>query len=60
VMTEGGPNRASDVVSHLMYQTAFQYAQFGYATAMGVSLVFLTLALSVFTFRATQHERIEY
>jgi N-acetylglucosamine transport system permease protein len=60
VMTEGGPNRASDVVSHLMYQTAFQYSQFGYATAMGVSLVFLTLLLSVFTFRATQRERVEY
>jgi N-acetylglucosamine transport system permease protein len=60
VMTEGGPNRASDVVSHLMYQTAFQYSQFGYATAMGVSLVFLTLLLSVFTFRATQREGIEY
>jgi N-acetylglucosamine transport system permease protein len=60
VMTEGGPNRASDVLSHLMYQTAFKYSQFGYATAMGVSLVFLTLLLSVFTFRATQRERIEY
>jgi N-acetylglucosamine transport system permease protein len=60
VMTEGGPNRASDVVAHLMYQTAFQYSQFGYATAMGVSLVFLTLLLSAFTFRATQRERIEY
>jgi N-acetylglucosamine transport system permease protein len=60
IMTEGGPNRASDVVAHLMYQTAFQYSQFGYATAMGVTLVFLTLTLSVLTFRVTQREQVEY
>ena len=60
VMTEGGPDRSSDVVAHYLYTTAFQYGQFGYATAMGVSLLLLTLALSVVTLRVTQRERIEY
>jgi N-acetylglucosamine transport system permease protein len=60
VMTEGGPDRASDVVAHYLYTTAFQYGQFGYATAMGVSLLLLTLALSVVTLRVTRRERIEY
>jgi N-acetylglucosamine transport system permease protein len=60
VMTEGGPNRASDVVAHYLYTTAFQYGQFGYATAMGVTLLLLTLGLSIVTLRVTQRERIEY
>jgi N-acetylglucosamine transport system permease protein len=60
VMTEGGPNRASDVVARYMYSTAFQYAQFGYATAMGVSLLFFTLVLSVLTLRLTQREAIQF
>ena len=59
VMTEGGPNRASDVAAYYLYTTAFRYAQFGYATAMGVTLLFLTLALSIVTLRITQRERIE-
>ena len=60
VMTEGGPNRASDVVARYMYASAFQYAQFGYATAIGVSLLFMTLALSLLTLRLTRRERIEF
>jgi N-acetylglucosamine transport system permease protein len=60
VMTEGGPNRASDVVAYYLYTTAFRYGQFGYATAMGVALLLLTLGLSVVTLRVTQRERIEF
>lgn len=60
VMTEGGPNHASDMVARYMYVTAFSYGQFGYATAMGVVLLFLTLALSLFIFRATRRERLEF
>ncbi len=60
VMTEGGPNRATDVVARYMYSTAFSYAQFGYATAIGVSLLFMTLTLSALTFALTRRERIEF
>jgi N-acetylglucosamine transport system permease protein len=60
VMTEGGPNKATDVVARFMYATAFQYAQFGYATAIGVALLFMTLTLSVLTLTLTRRERIEF
>ena len=60
VMTEGGPNKATDVVARYMYATAFQYAQFGYATAIGVALLFMTLTLSVLTLTLTRRERIEF
>lgn len=60
VMTEGGPNRSSEVVARYMYTTAFQYGQFGYATAIGVALLFMTLALSVLTLGITRRERLEF
>jgi N-acetylglucosamine transport system permease protein len=60
VMTIGGPNRASDVVARYMYETAFSYAQFGYATAIGVSLLLMTLTLSLLTFAVTRREQVEF
>lgn len=60
VMTEGRPNRASDVVARYMYEVAFRNSQFGYASAIGVTLLILTLVLSVLTLRFTQRERLEF
>jgi N-acetylglucosamine transport system permease protein len=60
VMTEGKPNRASDVVGRYMYEVAFTNSQFGYASAIGVALLVLTLILSVLTLRFTQRERLEF
>jgi N-acetylglucosamine transport system permease protein len=61
VMAEnGGPSRAADVLARYMYDLAFEQSQFGYATAIGVVLLFLTLLLSVVTVQFTQRERIEF
>ena len=38
VMTDGGPDHSSDVLAHYMYD-GVRNIQFGYATAMGVSLL---------------------
>jgi N-acetylglucosamine transport system permease protein len=61
VMAEGGgPGRAADVIARQMYDAAFQQSRFGYATAIGVVLLMLTLVLSLITIRLTSRERIEY
>ncbi len=60
VMTAGGPNRSSDVLAHYMYEVAFTDGQFGYATAIGVTLLVLTLILSVITLRLTKREGYEF
>lgn len=60
VMTEGKPNRASEVVGRYMYEVAFKNNQFGYASAIGVTLLVLTLILSVLTLRFTQRDRLEF
>ena len=44
VMTEGGPNNATLFVNYLIYRDAFQYNEFGYASALAW-IVFLVLAV---------------
>jgi N-acetylglucosamine transport system permease protein len=64
VMTGGGasagPNHSAEVLAYYMYVTAFRYSQFGYATAMGVSLLLVTLLLSALTLRATRRDAVEF
>ena len=43
-----------------IYRNAFQYCQFGYASAMGVALFFLTITFAALTLRLTRRERIEF
>ncbi len=51
VMTGGGPINANMSPVLFVYQQAFQRVNFGYATAAGVVLMFLTLSLSVVILR---------
>ena len=44
VMTEGGPNNATLFVNYLIYRDAFQYNEFGYASALAW-IVFIVLAI---------------
>lgn len=60
VMTAGGPNRSTEVVALYMYDQAFGRSFWGYATAVGVVLLILTLILSVVTLRSTSRETYEY
>jgi N-acetylglucosamine transport system permease protein len=56
----GGPDNATQVISLYMYDNAFTYGKFGYASAIGVTLFFITLVLTLVTFRLTRRERVEY
>ena len=47
VMTQGGPNRATEVVVVLMYNTAFNNFQYSVANAMAIVLFVIILALTV-------------
>lgn len=46
-MTGGGPARATETLSILTYNTAFQYQQLGYAAAVGTALLLILLCLSL-------------
>ncbi|GAA4572616.1 sugar ABC transporter permease [Micromonospora coerulea] len=61
LMTNGGPNFSSDVIGMRMYDTAFgSETKFGYASAIGVVMFFLTLSVAVLALRAARRDRIEY
>jgi N-acetylglucosamine transport system permease protein len=56
----GGPDGATTVLATEIYRNAFSFSKFGYATAMGVALFFVTLTFAALTLRVTRRETIEY
>ncbi len=60
VMTEGKPNRSSDVVARFMYEQAFTNSQFGYASAIGVVLLILTFILAMIMLVLSRRDRLEF
>lgn len=47
LLTKGGPADSTLVLPYFLYQTAFQQQQFGYASAIGVVLFIVILALTM-------------
>ena len=45
VLTQGGPNKASEVLLHAMYLEGFTYFRLGYSAA--ITLVFLAIVLAL-------------
>ncbi|AIS01082.1 carbohydrate ABC transporter permease [Streptomyces glaucescens] len=56
----GGPDHHSEVMATVMMRNFLYYGKSGYACAMGVIMLLLTLILSVVMLRATRRERIEF
>ena len=59
IITDGGPSSSSDVVGLRLYKTAFGDGQFGYASAIGVAMFFMTLTVAAAFLRVTRRERVE-
>jgi N-acetylglucosamine transport system permease protein len=55
----GGPSREGDVLGLALYRSAFNDYRFGYASAIGVVLLLLTLIVSAVFLRAARRERVE-
>ncbi|SFJ85848.1 raffinose/stachyose/melibiose transport system permease protein [Paenibacillus sp. UNC496MF] len=53
VMTDGGPNQASEVMASYMYHKAFKEFDFGYGSAIGFFLLVICLAATWVIRRAT-------
>ena len=54
---------STEVVAHYLFTQAFSgdaNPRFGYASAIGVALFFLTLTLAAVMFRASRREKVEY
>lgn len=53
VMTDGGPNGASEVMASYMYKLAFRTNDFGYGSAIGFFLLILILIITYFIRKGT-------
>ena len=47
IMTDGGPLRSTELLSILVYRTSFEYYQFGYAAAIAMLMLLITLGFSL-------------
>jgi N-acetylglucosamine transport system permease protein len=56
----GGPDHHSEVMATYLMRNFQAFGKSGYACAMGVVILFLTLILSAITLRVTRRERIEF
>lgn len=54
VMTQGGPGRATLVLSQLIYQDGIINGQFGYSSAISLVLFLIVLVVTVFQFKLQQ------
>lgn len=59
VMTNGGPNGASDTVLSYMYQQAYSRSNFGYGMAIGVVVFLLSFGLSYAINKVTERDNLE-
>ncbi|WP_234402171.1 carbohydrate ABC transporter permease [Thermobifida halotolerans] len=50
VMTQGGPGRATDTLSTVIYREAFQFNEYAYSTAMAVVLTLFVIVISGFQY----------
>lgn len=54
IITKGGPNRASELLTTYLYEKAFRTSEFGYASAIGTVLFLLVFVFVFFVLRATR------
>ncbi len=59
VMTGGGPAGATTTIVYYIYMNAYQWYKMGYATAMAVSLLVMTLIVTIIQFAFTEG-KVEY
>ncbi|NLG87799.1 MAG: sugar ABC transporter permease [Clostridiaceae bacterium] len=60
VMTNGGPNHASEVIASYMYYKSFRDYQYGYGSAVSVVLLALCLVIAYILQRLFRSEKLEY
>ena len=58
-MTEGGPNHRTEVLATHLYQQGFKYFKYGYASAIGVILLIMCLAVTAFINKVVKTENYE-
>ncbi|NLO39523.1 MAG: sugar ABC transporter permease [Ruminiclostridium sp.] len=60
VMSNGGPNHASEVIASYMYYKSFRDMQYGYGSAVAMVLLVLCLLITFILNRVFHSDKVEY
>lgn len=60
IMTDGGPDRATETLATYIYENAFELGKFGYATTIAMTLFFITFSLALLSLWLQQRDAVEY
>jgi N-acetylglucosamine transport system permease protein len=60
IMTDGGPDRATETLATYIYENAFELSKFGYATTIAMTLFFITFSLALLSLWLQRREIVEY
>ena len=60
IMTQGGPNNATQVMGSYLYRKAFEEFHFGYGATIGVMILILSLATVLVLQFILKREKVEY
>jgi raffinose/stachyose/melibiose transport system permease protein len=60
VMTEGGPNHASELMATYMYKQAFTSFRMGYGSTVAVSIFFISFVLTILVLRIGRKKALSY
>ncbi len=58
VMTQGGPLNSSKTIVYYIYQRAFENLDLGYASAVGVVLLIITMVISIFNIKFLERQKL--
>ena len=58
MLTNGGPAKATQTVSYLIYMNAFQYWKMGYASAMAYIMFIIILIVSIIQLYVSRDEKL--
>lgn len=60
IMTDGGPDRATETLATYIYENAFELGKFGYATTIAMTLFLITFSLAMLSLWIQRRDSVEY
>ena len=60
IMTDGGPDRATETLATYIYENAFELGKFGYATTIAMTLFLITFSLAMLSLWIQRREAVEF
>lgn len=60
ITTQGGPDRASELITTYMYKQIVELSRYGYGSALGVAVLVITMVIALILLKVTERETYEF